>query len=365
MKKLLTEWRKYLAEAKFVDVATDIASAPKDEQDFLKEKKRLEKLHGADKVHVQYLFDQADNSKLHWINPSDTRLGKRPANQKYKDLNTCKIGPSHKEECMWWFLTYPAEQPKASPLALASPVEPQKGPEAEIAKIKEELSKLKMPAGSVEMASLSDKSHARSPKITFKESLAGYILLTSRAVLVNCVSKKCKGHPLFGGKFSDKAAMATPLGKKCKQICIKDNSKLQLWAKSLLFGPKCKKLADRVVLHRGEIIAFSDMKSVQQHLLPCMDSMVMAGLNRRSRKGLSWQRYHVLIKALKKQRQPRRAGVERWWDISGLDGFGLPVGSEQLLTGLKVRRWYRKGLRVKRKQWKLKRRLRELEKSRQ
>jgi len=126
VQKLLTEWRKYLTEAGFVDLAADVAGAPKDEQDFFKEKKRLEKLHGADKVHVRHLFDQADNLMLHWINPSDTRLGKRPANQKYKDLNTCKIGPSHKEECMWSFLTYPAEQPKASPLAPASPVEPQR-----------------------------------------------------------------------------------------------------------------------------------------------------------------------------------------------------------------------------------------------
>jgi len=335
MQKLLTEWRKYLVEA------WGYRGNPT-RNEFDEEAKKLNLVP----VKKHLTVREAEQLDL-------------PTNQVYQVPNTCRAGVGDDVKCEYLILR-PTLQ--ASPRV---PAEPQKGPEAEIAKIKEELSKLKMPAGSVEMASLSDKSHARSPKITFKESLAGYILLTSRAVLVNCVSKKCKGHPLFGGKFSDKAAMATPLGKKCKQICIKDNSKLQLWAKSLLFGPKCKKLADRVVLHRGEIIAFSDMKSVQQHLLPCMDSMVMAGLNRRSRKGLSWQRYHVLIKALKKQRQPRRAGVERWWDISGLDGFGLPVGSEQLLTGPKVRRWYRKGLKIKRKQRKLKRRLKELEKSRQ
>jgi len=122
MQKLLTEWREYLAEAEFVDLATDIASAPKDKQDFFKEKERLEKLHGADKVDVRYMFTQADNSSLHWISPSDTSLGKRPANQKYKDPNTCKIGPTGKEECMWHFLVFP-EQPKAS---IRGPEEPQR-----------------------------------------------------------------------------------------------------------------------------------------------------------------------------------------------------------------------------------------------
>lgn len=122
MENLLAEWREYLTEAEFVDLAADVADASKDKQDFYKEKERLERKYGQDAVEVFTMMISDEHPMIKYYNPSDTSMGLRPKNQTFKDPATCKTGPSGKKECTWHFLAFP-EQPKAS---IRGPEEPQR-----------------------------------------------------------------------------------------------------------------------------------------------------------------------------------------------------------------------------------------------
>jgi len=150
MKKLLNEWQKYLTEAEFIDLAADIAGAPKDKQDFFKEKERLERKYGQEAVEVFTMMIPDDHSMIKYYNPSDTSAGLRPKNQTFKDPATCKTGSSGKKECTWHFLAFP-EQPKApvrgpekpQRISRKGPVElPQDTIENKIKQVEDEIKKL-------------------------------------------------------------------------------------------------------------------------------------------------------------------------------------------------------------------------------